>query len=105
MVFVFVVGGTLLVVLADRLPQGTQTSSLVIRAAVALTIGLILIFVVRRMLGAMAGAPPAPPRTVDARSVDVVYECAVCGTRVRLEVAATAKAPKHCGEEMEASVG
>jgi hypothetical protein len=103
-VFGLIVGVTLLAVVADRLPQGTQTSSLVIRAAIALTVGLVLILVVRRMLAAMAGAPPAPPRKVDARPIDVVYECPVCGTRVRLEVAATAKPPKHCGEEMEASV-
>jgi DNA-directed RNA polymerase subunit RPC12/RpoP len=35
---------------------------------------------------------------------DVVYVCIVCGTRLRLEVAATGKAPRHCGEEMDAQV-
>jgi hypothetical protein len=64
-------------------------------------IGGALIFVVRRMLRALTEPPPPPPQTVDARFSEVVYVCPVCGTRLRLEVAATAKAPRHCGEEME----
>ncbi|MEX2393053.1 MAG: hypothetical protein WD826_01105 [Actinomycetota bacterium] len=103
-VFGLIIGVTLIALVADRLPEGTQTSALVTRGAIAFVVGLVLIVTVRRMLAALAGAPPAPPRKVDARPIDVVYECPVCGTRVRLEVAATAKAPKHCGEEMEASV-
>jgi hypothetical protein len=87
------------------LPSGTETGSLIARGAVGLAIGLALIFVVRRMLRALVEPPPPAPPTVDARGSDVVYECPVCGTRVRLEVAATAKPPKHCGEEMEAKIG
>lgn len=74
------------------------------RAVIGLGVGLLLIIFVRRMLGALSEAPPPRPPTVDARSTDVVYECPVCGTRVRLEVAATGKPPKHCGEEMEPQV-
>ncbi len=96
------VGGALL--LGTRLPEGTGAVSLVIRGCVGFSIGLVLIFVVRRMLGALTQPPPPPPALIDARVADVVYECPTCGTRVRLEVAATAKAPRHCGEEMEASV-
>lgn len=87
-----------------RLPDGTNVGSLVVRGLVGLSIGLVLIFVVRRMLGALADPPPPSPRTFDARESEVVYECPTCGTRVRLELAATAKAPRHCGEEMEPSV-
>ena len=78
--------------------------SLIVRGLIGFSIGLVLIFVVRRMLGALAAPPPAPPRKVDARASEVVYTCPVCGTRVRLEVAVTAKAPRHCGEEMEATL-
>jgi hypothetical protein len=84
-----------------QLPSGTNTSSIVVRAFVALAIGLLLLTVVRRSMAAFGAAPPAPPPKVDARPADVVYVCTLCGTRVRLEVAATGKAPKHCGEEME----
>lgn len=87
------------------LPEGTATSSLVVRALAGLAIGLVLVMVVRRMLGALVAPPPPPAERVDARPADVVYECPVCGTRVRLEVAVTAKAPKHCGEEMETLLG
>jgi hypothetical protein len=90
---------------AALVPSGTETSTLIARAAIGLAIGLALTFVVRRMLRALVAPPPPPPLTVDARPADVVYECAVCGTRLRLEVAATAKAPRHCGEEMEAKIG
>lgn len=84
-----------------RLPEGTETSSLVIRGAVGLGIGVVIIAVVRRMLLALTGPAEEPPEGVDARSSEVVYECPVCGTRLRLEVASTGKAPRHCGEQME----
>jgi peptidoglycan/LPS O-acetylase OafA/YrhL len=89
------------VAVAVQLPSGTGAASITIRAVVALVIGVFLIVVVRRMLGALGEAPPPPPAQVDARPAHVVYACNVCGTRLRLEVAATGKAPKHCGEEME----
>jgi hypothetical protein len=73
-----------------------------VRAAIALGIGLVVVFVVRRMLGSLASPPPPTPPTFEVPASDLVYVCPVCGTRVRLEVAATAKPPKHCGEEMEA---
>ena len=105
----FVLGFFLVVwiatVLLDRLPGDTSTGSLVVRGLLGFSAGLVLTVVVWRMLRALAAPPPAPPRKVDARLSEVVYECPVCGTRVRLEVATTAKAPKHCGEEMEASLG
>ena len=101
---VVVGGGTTLAVLAGRLPEGTEASSLIVRGLVGLSIGLVLTFVVRRMMRAFGDAPAAPPLPVDAREVDVVYVCPVCGTRVRLELAATTKAPRHCGEEMESSL-
>ena len=90
---------------AGSLPRETQLSSLIVRGVIGLLIGLVLILFVRRMSRAFGDAPVGAPMTVDARSTDVVYECPVCGTRVRLEVAATAKAPRHCGEEMEAKLG
>lgn len=110
--FVISLGFAALAIGLSQVPQGTQTSSLVIRGLVGLGIGCVLIVVVRRMLRALVSAPPAPPRTVDTREADVVYVCTQCGTRVRLEVATSIpsdktdgpkvpKAPRHCGEEME----
>ena len=90
--------------LLARLPSDTSGPSLVVRGLLGFGIGLVLVVIVRRMLRALVAPPPAPARKVDARASEVVYTCPVCGTRVRLEVAATAKAPKHCGEEMEPSL-
>jgi hypothetical protein len=102
LVVLLAIGGA--TALLARLPNDTSGPSLAIRGALGLAIGLVLIVIVRRMLRALAAPPPAPPRKIDARASEVVYTCPVCGTRVRLEVAATAKAPKHCGEEMEPSL-
>jgi uncharacterized membrane protein len=101
---VFAAFVVLLATTPSLLPSGTDRGSLITRAVTGLLIGVVLVFVVRRVLRALVMPPPPPPATVDARSSDLVYVCAVCGTRVRLEVAATAKPPKHCGEEMEAIV-
>jgi hypothetical protein len=99
-----VAGVSILVTALSRLPGDTGSGTLAIRASVGLGIGLVLTFFVRRMLRALTEPPPPAPPTVQASSADIVYECPVCGTRLRLEVAATGKAPRHCGEEMEPSV-
>jgi fatty acid desaturase len=88
-----------------KLPSDTVASDVILRVLIGLAVGAVLTFFVHRMLQTLAEAPPPPPQKVDARPAEIVYECPVCGTRVRLEVAATAKAPKHCGEEMEAKIG
>ena len=103
--FIVVVAGIwIVVVAAGALPRQTGLSNLILRGAIGLSIGLVLTLLVRRMMRAFGESPPPAPMKFDARETDVVYECPVCGTRVRLEVAATAKAPKHCGEEMEAKL-
>jgi len=90
-----------LVELIAHLPSGTGGASIAVRAGVGVLVGVVIIAIVRRMLRALTEPPPPPLQTVDARASEVVYVCAVCGTRVRLELAATTKAPRHCGEEME----
>jgi hypothetical protein len=87
--------------LVAHLPSSTGASSIAFRAAVGLGIGAVVVLIVRRALRALTEPPPPPPRTVDARTSEVVYVCQICGTRLRLELAATTKAPRHCGEEME----
>jgi hypothetical protein len=101
---VAVAGAVTLIVLLGNLPNGTDRGSVITRAATGLVIGLIVVAFVGRSLRSMTHPPPPPPPVVDARPVDVVYECVHCGTRLRLEVAATGKAPRHCGEEMEPKV-
>lgn len=94
----------LVLIAVVRLPSGTSAPTLALRAGVGLLLGTALVVVTRRILRSMTEPPPPPPPALDARATDVVYECIVCGTRVRLEVAATGKPPKHCGEEMEAGL-
>jgi len=90
-----------IVVLIAHLPSSTGASSLALRGGAGVLIGILVIAIVRRMLHALTEPPPPPPQAIDARTSEVVYVCGVCGTRVRLELAATVKAPRHCGEEME----
>lgn len=97
--------GMIVVAVAGKLPSGTGTWSLVVRGGVGAAAGVLLIGVVRRSMRSLVDPPPPPPDAIDARPADVVYVCAVCGTRVRLEVAATGKAPRHCGEEMDSMLG
>lgn len=87
-----------------QLPEGTGTGSLTVRALVGLGIGVVVVWTVVRMFRALRGPAAPPPERLDARATEVVYECPICGTRLRLEVASTGKAPRHCGEEMEAQV-
>lgn len=103
LVFAVAAFGLLPVVFAvlARLPSGTSGGALLARGLVAAAVGALIIAVVRRSLRSLAEPPPPLPPSVDAAAADVVYECGVCGTRLRLEVAVTGKAPKHCGEEME----
>jgi DNA-directed RNA polymerase subunit RPC12/RpoP len=93
--------GVGIVVLISHLPSSTGGTSIAVRAGAGVLVGGVIVLVILRMLHALTAPPPPPPQTVDARTSEVVYVCAVCGTRVRLELAATAKAPRHCGEEME----
>jgi len=102
---VLIVAAVALLAAVARTGTATDAGSLVLRAVTALVIGAILIRFVRRALRSMVEPPPTPPDTVEATTTEVVYECGVCGTRVRLEVASTGKAPRHCGEEMEPSIG
>jgi hypothetical protein len=87
--------------LIAHLPSNTGAGSIAFRAIAGLVIGGVVVVIVRRALRALTEPPPPSPQTVDARTSEVVYVCQVCGTRVRLELAATTKAPRHCGEEME----
>jgi hypothetical protein len=101
LVLALVVG---VIALLVAVPSRTDTTTLAVRGGLALAVGLVLVAVVRRMVIALAEPPPAAPPQVEAKVVDVVYVCPTCGTRVRLEIAATGKPPRHCGEEMEPSV-
>ncbi|HVL80935.1 MAG TPA: hypothetical protein VM840_05020 [Actinomycetota bacterium] len=92
---------SLVAAFAGWLPRGTDTPALITRGLVGLGAGTLFVLAVGRMMRSLAEPPPPPPPQVEAEEVDVVYVCTVCSTRVRLEVAATGKAPRHCGESME----
>jgi hypothetical protein len=94
----------LLAVGIGRLPSGTDRTSLLLRGGMGAAIGVVLMVVVRRSMRALVSPPAPSPEQIDATQADVVYECPLCGTRLRLEVASTGKAPRHCGEPMEAKL-
>ncbi len=54
------------------------------------------------MLGGLASPIPEPPPPGELRKVRLTFQCAVCGTEVRMTAAASddPEPPRHCLEEM-----
>jgi hypothetical protein len=70
-----------------------------VRAIVAAAMfGLILAWGGRKLFK-ISHSPPEPELT-DVKEYGLRYVCSVCGLELKVEVAATDKAPTHCGEAM-----
>lgn len=71
----------------------------VLGAAIA---AYLIIAVGLAMLGGLARPVPEPPPPGELRKVRLTFQCAVCGSEVRMTAAATddPEPPRHCLEEM-----
>jgi len=71
----------------------------VLGAAIA---AYLIIAVGLAMLGGLARPVPEPPPPGELRKVRLTFQCAVCGSEVRMTAAATddPDPPRHCLEEM-----
>ncbi|HBX78914.1 MAG TPA: hypothetical protein DEG43_14825 [Acidimicrobiaceae bacterium] len=73
-----------------------KISVAVLFAAVVLRIGY-------GAIGGLAQPVPEPPDPGELRKVKLTYRCTLCGTEVRMTMAAAQEpeAPRHCMEDME----
>ncbi|MDQ3983195.1 MAG: hypothetical protein M3271_11000 [Actinomycetota bacterium] len=89
--------GTLLLALLLILVVGRYFGYL--RAAVALAMGAA-IFYVGFSYFRSAGASPPDPDVEDVSDESLRYVCTMCGLELKVEVAASDRAPSHCREKM-----
>ena len=74
----------------------------VLSIVVAVLVGLLILRVGIAVLRAFAQPVPEPPEAGELRKVRLTYRCDVCGTEVRMTVAADSEPepPRHCQEDM-----
>lgn len=72
------------------------------RVAVAAVACWVILRIGVLMLGGMARPIPEPPPAGELRKVKIAYRCEICGTEVRMTVAAEIdpEPPRHCQEDM-----
>ncbi|MDQ3985774.1 MAG: hypothetical protein M3280_04670 [Actinomycetota bacterium] len=70
-----------------------------LRAAVAVAMFAVIVFVGGRFVRQMVIAPPEPEIT-DVSDYGLKYVCDACGLELRVERASKEAPPRHCGETM-----
>ena len=70
---------------------------------IAVLAGFLIIRIGLAMLRGLAKPPPEPPPAGELRKVKIAYRCSICGTEVRMTVAADEDPdpPRHCLEDMD----
>ncbi len=86
-----VVVGVLIVVLGQSFGY--------LRAAIALTMAWAILWVGLSYFRS-AGEVPPDPEVEDVSDNSLRYVCTMCGLELKVEVAASDKAPSHCREKM-----
>lgn len=71
-----------------------------VRAAIAVTMFVVMATFGTRQVRSMMKAPPEP-ELADVSGYGLKYVCTMCGLELRVEVAAKDRAPSHCMEPME----
>lgn len=70
-----------------------------VRAAVALAMAGAILYVGLSYFGS-AGEVPPDPEVEDVSDGSLRYVCTMCGLELKVEVAASDRAPSHCREKM-----
>jgi len=73
------------------------------KTTVAVVIGVLVLWMGLAMIRGLAQPVPEPPEAGQLRKVKLTYRCDICGSEVRMTVAASAapEPPRHCLEDME----
>jgi hypothetical protein len=74
----------------------------VVNVLIAVAVAYVLIRIGVAFLRMMATPIPEPPPAGELRKVKIMYRCEICGTEVRMTVAADIdpEPPRHCQEDM-----
>jgi len=74
----------------------------VVKVLVAIAVAAVLLRIGISFLRMMATPIPEPPPAGELRKVKMQYRCEICGTEVRMTVAADQdpEPPRHCQEDM-----
>lgn len=70
------------------------------RAAVALAIAAVILYLGFSYFSA-AGSVPPDVESEDVSEEGLMYVCRMCGLELKVETATTDRAPTHCREKME----
>ena len=77
---------------------------MVLRVAIGVAIGIVILLVGMRMLRSMAsGEGPRALRDAgpeDVEALEVFFVCGECGTEFRVTRLGEMQVPRHCGEKM-----
>lgn len=75
----------------------------VLRTAIAVVSGYVILAIGVKVLGAFARPVPDAPPPGELRRVKLTYRCSSCGTELRLTLAndTVPTPPRHCADEME----
>lgn len=74
-----------------------------VKVAVAVAAGALILWVGIVLLRGLARPRPEPPPPGELRKVNLRYQCVVCGAEVRMTSAADQEPepPRHCMDEMQ----
>ena len=75
----------------------------IVNIVIAVVVGLLIMRLGVAMLRGLARPVPEPPPAGELRKVKIAYRCSICGSEVRMTIAADEdpQPPRHCLEDMD----
>ena len=75
----------------------------IVNVVIASVVALLIMRIGLAMLRGLARPVPEPPPAGELRKVKIAYRCSICGSEVRMTIAADEdpQPPRHCLEDMD----
>lgn len=75
----------------------------IVNVIIAIVAAVVIMKIGLAMLRGLAQPVPEPPPAGELRKVKIAYRCSICGSEVRMTIAADEdpQAPRHCLEDMD----